>query len=188
MIGKRLTKFSEESSLTIYNGIAYGYYNGYLMTINQANYIISVSVSVRLYDTPYGRKYSELLCDHKNKVTWSVTDIVFTESYLEIFFNDTGNTIQKMKNCIDTVTSMMHEDGVSHNGFCTVCGDPIDPDASGIYLKNGKAMIMNHNCVEKLNRELAEQKSKYNSIKYRILVKLKRRRKVILPEKIVRLK
>ncbi len=189
MIGKRLTNFAQENNLTIYDEIAYGYYNGYMMTVNQSHhYTISVSFAVRIYDTPHGRKYSDLLCDHKNKVNWSVNDIVFTDSYLEIFFNDTGNTVEKMKNCIDTVTGMMKEDCVVANDICTICGDPIDPDNSGLYLYDGKAQIMNHNCVNKLNSELAEKKRKYNSLKYKILIKLKRRRRVILPKKIVKLK
>lgn len=188
MIGKRLTKFANENSLTIYDEIAYGHYNGYMMTVNQSHYTISVSFAVRIYDTPYGRKYSEFLCDHRNKVNWSVSDIVFTESYLEIFFNDTGNTIEKLRSCINTITGMMKEDGVTANDVCTVCGDPIDSATSGLYLYDGKAQIMNHNCVAKLNRELAEKKRKYNSLKYRILVKLKRKRKIIFPKKIVRLK
>ncbi len=188
MIGKRLSKFAKENNLTVYDEIAYGYYNGYMMTVNQSRYTVSVSFAVRIYDTPYGRKYSELLCDHKNKVIWSVSDIVFSESYLEIFFNDTGNTVEKIKSCINTVTSMMKEDGVSASEVCTVCGDPIDPDNSGLYLYDGRAQIMNHNCVSKLNRELAENKRKYNSLKYRILVALKRKRKVIFPKKIVKLK
>ncbi|MBQ3182829.1 MAG: hypothetical protein IJB57_04095 [Clostridia bacterium] len=189
MIGKRLTKFAEDNNLTIYDEIAYGYYNGYMMTLNQSHhYTISVSFAVRIYNTPSGRKYSELLCDHKNKVTWSVSDIIFTESYLEIFFNDTGNTIEKIKSCIDTVTEMMKVDGVAANDICSVCGDPIDPNASGLYLYEGKAQIMNHNCVTKLNNELAEKKRKYNSLKYRILVKLKRKRRIIFPKKIVKLK
>ncbi|MBR6514888.1 MAG: hypothetical protein IKT46_08670 [Clostridia bacterium] len=188
MIGKRLTKFANENNLKIHGEIAYGYYNGYMMTINQSRYTISVSFAVRIYDTPFGRKYSDLLCDHKNKVNWSVSDIVFTESYLEIFFNDTGNTIQKLTDCINTVTNTMSEDGITATDVCTVCGDPIDPEASGLYLHDGKAQIMNHNCVNKLNTELAQKKRKYNSLKYRILIKLGLRRKIIFPEKIVKLK
>lgn len=188
MIGKRLTKFSEENNLTIYNEIAYGYYNDYLMTLNQVNHTISVSFAVRIYDTPHGRKYSELLCDPKNKVAWSVSDIVFTDCYLQIFFYDTGNTVEKMKNCIDTVTSMMKEDNIVANNVCTVCGDPIDPQNAEIYLCENKAMIMNHSCVEKHNAELSKKKRKYNSLRYRTLVMLKRRRKVDLPKKIIKLK
>ena len=159
-----------------------------MMTIDQSRYNISVSFAVRMFDTPYSRKYSEVLCNHRNKVAWSVSDISFTDTHLEIFFNDTGNTVEKLKSCIDTVTAMMQEDEIAANSVCNVCGDPIDPEASGLYLCEGKAMIMNHNCVVKRNRELAEDKRKYNSLKYRILVKLKRRRKVTLPDKIVRLK
>ncbi|MBR4880754.1 MAG: hypothetical protein IKU19_02405, partial [Clostridia bacterium] len=139
MIGRRLTKFAEKNNLKIHKEIAYGYYNGYMMTINQSDYSIAVSFAVRIYDTPFGRKYSDLLCDHRNKVNWSVSDIVFTESYLEIFFNDTGNTIAKITDCINTVTEMMKGDGVTATEVCTVCGDPIDPEASGLYLYEGKA-------------------------------------------------
>ncbi len=189
MIGTRLTKFAKENGLTIYDEIAYGYYNGYMMTVNQSrNYTISVSFAVGVFGTPYGRKYSEILCDPKNKVNWSVTDIAFTESYLEIFFYDTGNTIEKIKNCIDTVTEMMKEDGVGISKACAFCGDPIVPEDSGVYLCEGKALIMNHSCVVKLNTELAERKHKYNSIKYKIQVKLKLRRRIISPDKIVKLK
>ncbi len=188
MIGKRLSKFAKENNLTVYDEIAYGYYNGYMMTVNQSHYTVSVSFAARIYDTPYGRKYSELLCDHKNKVIWSVSDIVFSESYLEIFFNDTGNTIEKMTSCINTVTEMMKEDRVTANNVCTACGEPIDPNASGLYLYEGKAQIMNYSCVDKLNRELAEKKRKYNSLKYRILVAMKKKRRIVFPDKIVKLK
>ena len=189
MIGRRLTKFAVENSLTIYNEIAYGYYNGYMMTVDQSrNYTISVSFAVGVYDTPYGKKYSEILCDPKNKVNWSVTDIVFTESYLEILFYDAGNTVEKIKNCIDTITEMMKEDGVGISKVCHFCGEPIVPEASGIYLCEGKALIMNHSCVATHNAELAEKKRKYNSIKYKIQVKLKLRRRIIFPDKIVKLK
>ena len=188
MIGKRLTKFANENSLTIKDEIAYGFYNGFLITLNQHHYNISVSFKVRIYDTPYGRKYSEILCDHKNKVIWSVSDIVFTDSYMEIVFNDTGNTIEKVKSCIDKLTQMMQEDKITSIKVCTVCGDPIDPENSGIYLNEGRAHIMNHSCVVKLNNDIAKQKRKYNCIKYRILVKMGRRKPVAIPKKIVKLK
>ncbi len=188
MIGRRLTKFAKEHSLTVRNEIAYGYYNGYIMTINQSHYHISVSFAVRIYDTPYGRKYSDLLCDHQNKVLYSVSDIVFTDTYMEIIFNDTGNTIAKMKSCIDLLTDMMKADEITSNQVCSVCGKPIDPQVSSLYLYDGRALIMNDECVATINGDLARRKRKYNSLKNKILVKLKLKRAVSFPEKIVKLK
>ena len=188
MIGHRLTKFSKENNLTVHGKIAYGYYNGYMMTINQSRFHISVSFAVRIYDTPFGRKYSDLLCDHQNKVVYSVSDIIFTETYMEIIFNDTTNTVERMKSCIDLVTDMMKEDGITNNKVCTVCGKPIEPETSSVYLYDNRANIMNHDCVATINGDLAKQKRKYYTLKNRILVKLKMKRAVSFPDKIVKLK
>lgn len=188
MIGKRLTKFAQENSMTAKENYAYGYYNGYLTTITRSGTHISVSFAVKIYDTPHSRKYSELLCDHKNKVLWSVSDIVFTETYMEIIFVDTNNTIEKIKTCIDTVTDMMKNDGITNNKVCTICGEAANDEASGIYFYEGRAHIIDHSCVEKVNKKYSDLKRRNKGIRNRILIKLGRKREIAVPRKIVRLK
>lgn len=174
--------------MTATEDYAYGYYNGYMTTIRRSGTHISISFAVRIYDTPYGRKYSELLCDHKNKVLWSVSDIVFTETYMEIIFVDTGNTIEKIKSCINTVTEMFKEDGVTNNKVCSVCGDAIEPETSGVYLYDGRAHIMNHACVDRINADLEKQRKRNNGLRNYFLIKTGRKKRINVPDKIVKLK
>ncbi len=188
MIGKRLTKFAQENSMTAKEDYAYGYYNGYMTTITRSGTHISVSFAVRIYDTQHSRKYSDLLCDHKNKVIWSVSDIIFTENYMEIIFVDTNNTVEKIKNCIDTVTDMMRKDEITDNKVCAICGEPVNDETSGVYFYEGRALIMNHSCVEKINRKYSDINRRNKGLRNRLLIKLGRKRKISVPDKIVKLK
>ena len=188
MIGKRLTAFAKENSMTATEDYAYGYYNSYMTTIRRSGTHISVSFAVRIYDSNHSRKYSDFLCDHKVKVLYSVSDIVFSETYLEIIFVDSGNTVERIRTCMDIVTDMFKLDHITNNKVCTVCGEPIEPETSGVYLYDGRAHIMNHACVERINADLDNQRKRNKGLRNYFLIKTGRKKRINVPDKIVKLK
>lgn len=125
MIGSALKKFAAENQLTVSDGIAYGNYQGYAISLSEGMGYKLLTVSTHLDDT-VGTWLDAQLSAHNLMKEFRVDDVQLTETGIQIVFTDNPGTMKCFRAFLQWFFPLLSQSGATGYDCCCSCGLPFD--------------------------------------------------------------
>ena len=159
MVGSGIKKYAKENGLEVKNGVAYGIYRGYMITMQEGAGWKSVSFAVWMDNDLNLAVQGQLrnMFDEQTKKEYRIMDLVGSNSCIAVKFFDNPGTMSKVKDVIDMVINRLSACQVPGVGYCSHCGQPIEQPAYGeTVLVKGAVYQMHSGCAASLERGLGD--------------------------------
>ena len=156
MIGSGLKKYAVELGLKISDGIAYGAYKNYLITLHEGSGWKAVGIAVTLTDQLVMEKVDASLSDPEWKKQYRIQQINIAQNLIEIIFADFAGTVKKLKSALEIILDKLlayQVPGVSH---CSYCKNAFDGNHCQIVKIGNYAYGMHDACIRSLENELVK--------------------------------
>ena len=156
MVGSALKKFANENGLRVANGVAYGEYRGYAMTLCEGSGWKRLTFSTRFYDVSAQKNLEEKLAEVDLKRTYRIQSLAVDGRTLSFAFFDNPGTMKKLRAFLDWFVPVLEESGAAKADTCVECGQKLT--YSSTWLLVGECTHHMHEaCRDKVKRQLAEE-------------------------------
>lgn len=156
MVGSAIKKFAGSNDLTIKNGVAFGYYKGYFITLSDGYGIKSASICVNLQGSPVKAEIASLFSNNNYKKQYRVAGSNVTDDYIDISFTDNGfNTMKRIGSFLEMFVHELSVREVSNLIVCPGCGQQFYDNTAVPVLINGRVQFMHNSCVETYNENVS---------------------------------
>lgn len=162
MIGSKLKKFAAEMGFTVKNGIAYGIYKDYLLTLKDVNGMPSVTFAVYFTDENIMGNIHLLLDNEDIKKSYAIYLHEISVTMIHIVFLNKLKAIEYIKSFIDMLCEKLSASAVKGAAYCNCCGLETDLTAAHPVMINSNAFLMHSGCIDKIAET---QKADYQEIK-----------------------
>lgn len=166
MVGSGIKKYAKENGLTVKNGVAYGVYRGYMITMQEGAGWKSVDFAVWMDNDLNLAVQNQLrsMFDEQTKKDYRVMDLAGTNNCISVKFFDNPGTMAKVKDVIDLMVNRLSACQVPGAGYCAHCGQPIDGSASAeTVMVKGAVHQMHSGCAASVERELGDAREELQS-------------------------
>lgn len=153
MVGSALRKFANENGMRVANGVAYGEYRGYAMTMSEGSGWKRLDFSVRFYDLAAQKMLEEKISQVDLKRTYRIRALDVDGRAISFVFLDNPGTMRKMMDFLDWFLPILEESGAAKADTCVECGGKLTYDSTWL-LVGETAHHMHEACREKVKREL----------------------------------
>ncbi len=167
MIAKGLKQYAEEKGFKLLNtgmyGSVYGVLDGFMVTIAEGNNVKIASFSCAVTDDAAG-KIQMKLSDKAFRKEYKIFQFEVQRESVSIAFTDTVGTMKRISAAMEILPSILRECGVIGDGFCTACGNNIEPmQESNVVLINGIAHRVHSACAQNLDMRAEIEKNDYET-------------------------
>lgn len=152
MIGSNFKKFAEENGLKVSNGVAYGDFRGYAVTLSEGSGWKMIVISTKF---PEFAQKGEMQAEFNGidlQKQYRVNKLEFLDDGIVIGFTDNPGTMGKLKEFVDFFFPLLDKHGATGVNVCPECGMELDYDGKW-KLVNGVAMHLHDGCAAKLQHE-----------------------------------
>ncbi len=156
MLNSKLKKFAQENGLTVAHGVAYGYYNDYLLTLSQDSGDITAVFSVVIADEGSVEAIKEGLQNKNFRNEHLIREVQVNGLKVTAAFMSSSGVIKQLLAALTAITEKLRECGVLGKGYCPYCRQP-ESGSEEMYLVNGMAMQLHSGCLESLKGEFSER-------------------------------
>ena len=166
MVGSAIKKFSKENGWTIKNGIAFGIYRGYVMSMQEGAGWKSLSVAARLESEDALKSAYELLNDKNIMKEYRINGSTVSLSAVTINFIDNPGTMKKILEFMDSFCNGLDSFGAKGANYCSSCGQEFNSSSAIPAVMNGAVYLLHESCMNKDDEEMQymkEEKSKEGS-------------------------
>lgn len=156
MIGSGLKKYAAELGLKISDGIAYGAYKNYIVTLREGSGWKAVGIAVSITDQLVMEKVDASLSDPEWKRQYRIQQINIAQNLIEVIFADYVGTVKKLKSALEIILDKLAEyqvPGVSH---CSYCKNAFDGNRCQIVKIGNYAYGMHDACIRSLENEIVK--------------------------------
>ncbi len=165
MISKFLKQYSEEMGMKVADkgmyGSVYGVVDGFMVTIKEGEGRKIVSYSCAVTDE-IATIIAKKLESKEFKKQYSVVQYELARESVTVVFADALGATKKIRAALDTFPALLREWGVLGDGFCTACGNNIDPmQETNVVLINGIAHRIHSSCAQNLDMRAEIEKNDY---------------------------
>ena len=146
MIGSYFKKLAKQNNMKVKNGVAYGKFQGFSVTFRDGNNRKFIDIATRFPSS--GEKFgfmAELGCIDLMK-QYSVLDIHYYDTYIEVVFYDTIGTWKKLLSFVDYFFPLLRRYNASGIYTCLECGEPISYGDKWVLIDN-VAYHLHTDCV-----------------------------------------
>ncbi len=167
MVGPGLKKYAEELGFTQAQGVAYGVYNNYMLTLKEGSGWKGATFAAGFPDAESKAAIQALLFDPATQKDNRIVGVNITDAMVDLRFQDTVGTMDVLKNAVDTVSVRLAEAGVRGVECCNACHAGFDGVPGEEVLIDGNVFYMHSGCVDGLSGvmiENAEQVKKTGSL------------------------
>ncbi len=160
MVGSGIKKFAVENNFHIKEGVAYGNYKGYMLTLQEGSGWKSAAFAARIETEEAKGAIAAFLSNSDNAKQFALSQYNMSDSKILIVFNDTIGTMKKMISFIEVFTKILAESGAKGISVCSYCGQSFEGTPSVNVLVDGAAFVMHPACADTLNTEADYQQEK----------------------------
>lgn len=167
MIGSGLRKFAAEHGMTVKNGIAYGIYQGYMMTLEEGSGWKSAAFAAHCPDENTQMILRGMLGNPNWAKEYRLQQATVTEAFVRVQFLDNPGTMKRMAAFLEMFCAQMHRHGVEGQALCGVCGQSFDAEPAIDVQVSGVVYRMHEGCAAELARQMQaeyEKKSENGSV------------------------
>lgn len=153
MIGSALKKLARENGMKISNGVAYGAFRGYAVTLQEGSGYKRMDISTRFSDIGQREQMINEVNAVNLKRTYRVQSMEFGQTSIMVVFADTVGTVKKIHEFIDWFFPMLDRFETTKVSTCVECSAGVT--AGEWLLIDGIAHHMHSSCAQKVKEELA---------------------------------
>lgn len=161
MIGSALKKLARENEMKISNGVAYGAFRGYAVTLQEGSGYKRMDISTRFSDVSKQDQMKNEVNTVDLKRTYRVQTMEFSQRFITVVFGDTIGTMKKIYEFIDWFFPMLDRYEAMKVNACAECGGGVT--AGNWLLIDGIAHHMHPSCAQKVKEELAADQEEQRS-------------------------
>lgn len=158
MVGKGLKTFAAEKGLKVSNGVAYGIYRGFMLSMQEGNGWKSVAFAVRFPEEAALQAAVGFLNDKAVKKQYRISGCEAALSCVSVTFSDNPGTMKRICEFIEVFCDKLVALGGVGATHCSSCGQPLDGSAAVPALMNGTVFYMHSGCLERDAAELLQTK------------------------------
>ncbi len=166
MVGTAIKKFAKEKEWTIKNGIAFGVYRGYMMSMQEGAGWKSLSVATRFENEEAIKSAYDLLNDKNIMKEYRITGSTVSPSSVIINFYDNPGTMKRILEFIESFCDGLDAFGTKGATYCSSCGQEFY-DATAIpAVMNDVVYLLHESCMNKddeMMNNIKEEKAKDGS-------------------------
>lgn len=166
MVGSGIKKYAKQNGLTVKNGVAYGIYRGYMLTLQEGAGWKSADFAISTTDELNGvlqGQLGQMLTDETRK-EYRIMELGLSKSRLAVKFFDNPGTMGKMEAFIDVICNKLSACEVPGQNYCAHCGQPIDSALSAQDILVGGAVCQMHDgCASSVERDVAAAQEEIKS-------------------------
>lgn len=166
MVGSAIKKFAKEKNWQVKEGVAFGTYRGYMMSMEEGSGWKSLSVSARLESDEAMKSAYDLLNDNNIKKDYRVSDSVVSQTAVTVRFFDNPGTMKRIIEFIDCFCDGLDSFGAKGVEYCSSCG--LELNGTGVpALMNGAVYMLHEGCLNRDDEQLnavKEEKQKQGSV------------------------
>lgn len=166
MVGSGIKKYAAANGLTVKNGVAYGIYRGYMLTLQEGSGWMSADFAICTTDELNGVLQGQLgqLLNDETRKEYRIMELSLSKTRLAVKFFDNPGTIGKMEAFIDVICNKLSACEVPGQNYCAHCGQPIDSALSAQDIMVGGAVCQMHEaCASSVERDVAAVREEVQS-------------------------
>lgn len=157
MLNSKIKKFAQENGLTVAHGVAYGYFNDYLLTLSQDSGDVTAVFAVTVPNEIYVGAIKDGLVDRDFKTEHLIRFVQADSIKVTVdFAGSAGAVVKKLSCALTAITEILRECGALGKGYCPYCRQPVS-GTEEMYLINGMAMQLHSGCLESLKSDFSER-------------------------------
>lgn len=149
MVGTGIKKFAKENSWTVKNGIAFGVYRGYMMSMQEGAGWKSLSIAARLESDDAIKSAYELLNDKDIMKEYRITASQVTATSVFITFLDNPGTVKKIFAFMDSFCDGLDSFGAKGAKYCSSCGQELYDSNAVPAVMNDVVYLLHESCMNK---------------------------------------
>lgn len=149
MVGKGIKKYANEKGLTVKNGLAYGVYHGFMITLNEGSGWKSLSVAVSFNDENSYLALGTYLSDQNIRKSYRISSHQLNNNSLTVMFFDKKGTMDKITEFADVLCSKLTEMGGLGADYCSSCKMPLDSASAVKASMNDTVYLLHEGCFAK---------------------------------------
>lgn len=166
MVGSAIKKYAKEKGWQVKEGVAFGVYRGYMMSMQEGNGWKSLSVAARLETDAAMNSAYELLNDNNIKKDYRISDSKISQSAVTVTFIDNPGTMKRIIEFVDSFCDGLDSFGAKGVNYCSSCG--MDLNGTGVpALMNGAVYMLHEGCLNRDDEQMnyaKEEKQKQGSV------------------------
>lgn len=167
MVGSAIKKYAQEKNWQVKNGIAFGIYRGYMMSMQEGAGWKSISIAARLENEGALQSAYELLNDKSFMKDYRISNSTVSPSAINVIFIDNPGTMKKIIEFIDSFCDGLDSFGAKGANYCSSCG--LELGGMGVpALMNDTVYLLHEGCMhhddEQLNSAKEEIKKEGSAV------------------------
>ncbi len=153
MVGSAIKKYAKEKNWQIKNGVVFGIYRGYMMSMQEGGGWKSLSIAARLENEEALKSAYELLNDPNIMKDYRISGSTVSPSAVNVTFVDNPGTMKRIIEFVDCFCDGLDSFGVKGAGFCSSCG--LELSGAGIpAMMNDTVYLLHEGCMHRDNEQL----------------------------------
>lgn len=166
MVGSAIKKYAKEKGWQVKEGVAFGTYRGYMMSMQEGNGWKSLAISARLESEDALKSAYDLLNDENIKKDYRISGSTVSQSSVIITFFDNPGTMKRIIEFVDSFCDGLDSFGAKGINYCSSCG--LELNGTGVpALMNGAVYMLHEGCLcrddEQMN-QAKEERQKEGSV------------------------
>ena len=158
MIGSGLKKLAAEYGMKVNNGVAYGFIQGYPVTLFEGAGYKAIAISSKLTDLAVKQAVMDEISQVNLSREFRVQALNFFPNVIAINFLDNPGTMKKLRAFIDWFFPILARHGVPAQNVCSHCGCEL---ISGKWvLIEGVAHHMHESCAQQVMQQIADENTR----------------------------
>lgn len=156
MIGNGLKKYAAQKNFEGNNGVAYGVYNGYLVTLKEGLGYKSMTFAVAFQEESTMMAIRSILEDKALQKHYRLNGFAITGSHIEVRLVDQWGTMKRLDEFLDFFVEQLTARSIQGVGVCSVCGLTMNESQGNRVLLNGSVLQMHKSCMEQTMNDREE--------------------------------
>lgn len=154
MVGTGIKKYAKENNWQIKNGVAFGVYRGYMMSMQEGAGWKSLSIAARLEGETALNSAYELLNDSDIMKDYRISGSNVSPSAVNITFIDNPGTMKKIVEFMECFCDGLDSFGAKGVNYCSSCG--IELNGMGVpSLMNDTVYLLHEGCLHRDDEQLS---------------------------------
>ena len=157
MVGSALKRYALEKEMTVRKGVAFGVYQGYMLTMKEGMGWKMVTFAVNLSDEQ--KTYVEgWLENNAQTQPYRVQKFWVTRRKIAVQFRDTTGTMKVIRAFVEAFTTELVKQKVPGAECCNFCGQTEEQGQLIPVLVNGTVFLSHDGCDDVFNQQMEERK------------------------------
>lgn len=148
MVGSAIKKFAAENGMAIKDGVAFGNYHGYMMSMEEGVGWKSISFAVHFKDETAQNALLGFLHDPAIKKQYRISEVFAAANSIKITFVDNPGTRKRIAEAINIIYDKFVSLGGIGITHCSSCGMEIHETGVPAVI-NGMVFFMHEDCLQK---------------------------------------